>query len=91
MKGFIFSMVIGCAIMLSSANANAQCDQCCTPVRNAVKNVAKMVDNARPVRRVVCAWDKWRPVRRFAGAWQKQKPVRRFFGVGCCCGSCSCE
>ena len=74
--------------MLTSADANAQC---CTPVRNALKNVAKAVDKARPIRRVACAWDEWRPVRRLAGAWQKQKPVRRFFGVGCCCSDCSCD
>jgi hypothetical protein len=89
MKGFVLAIAFSIGILFSS---QAMAQECCHPVRNAVRNVVTMpfvvIDKVRPVRRAVCYIKTERPVRSAVCCIKEKRPVRRFFGRvfnGCCC------
>jgi hypothetical protein len=89
MKGFVLAIAFSIGILFSS---QAMAQECCHPVRNAVRNVVTVpfvvIDKVRPVRRAVCYIKTERPVRSAVCCIKEKRPVRRFFGRvfnGCCC------
>jgi hypothetical protein len=68
----IGAMVLGCALMVGSADASHHCETKCTPVRSAVAGVV----DAQPVRSVVSCVRDTRLVKRLRGV----RPVKRLFG-----------
>ena len=83
MKGFVLAVAFSIGILFSS---QAMAQECCQPVRNAVRAVVSVpvnvVNQVQPVRRAVCFMNKVRPVRRVVCRVQQARPVRRMFG--CC-------
>ena len=67
----IGAMVLGCALMVGSADAH-HCEKKCTPVRT----VAAGVVSAQPVRSVVSCVRDTKLVKRLRGV----RPVKRLFG-----------
>ena len=56
----IGAMILGCALMVGSADASHHCETKCTPVRSAVSGVI----DAQPVRSVVARVKAVRPLQR---------------------------
>ena len=74
---FVAAAVLGCALMVGSADAG-ECTSRCTPVRTVVSSVV----SAQPVRSLVAV----RPVRSVLNRVRAVRPLQRMLGrVRRCC------